>query len=830
MNAMEEVSPGKQLGRLEILAEIRAGGHGRLFRALDTRAQHEVGVLVFPLRSGVEFRFEKKHSQAAGLKHRNILSVQRLLSRPGVSYLITEQITGESLHAILKRGAVPIRTLLNIGMQIAGGLAAGHAAGIVHGDLTPDNVMVGEDETVKLLDFGFARQVGEDPVEYMSPEQVRGEPADARSDIFSLGSILYEMATGREAFGGHTPADRLRAILELTPQEPHAGVPAELAGVIGRCLDKHPEDRFQSASEVRDALQSCAELPGLPARAKPPGRRWRRPKIAWRAPLWLTAVLAVLTALLLGIVLLKWPVLWSNPPKFQRLTFRQGSILRARFSADGKRIAYTARFNGSPLASYVTTPGGGDGRDLGLPEGSSIAALSSRDEVAFRMKNGVLARTPLNGGAQEEVADLVLDADWSPSGDKLAAARHSGPDGRYRIEYPIGRVVYESEAQLDLVRVSPDGKRVAFSSVEREGRRLWVTQESGEPKTLGGFAKGEGMNTLCWSADGKEIWFGSVAPQESGLIQGIGLNGKKRRVTWMPGGSLDDVARDGRTLIENIRVLSGIGFTDLGSNSERDLSWHAQTLNVHISSDGKNLIFTEYGERGGPNFGIYSRATDGSAATWIGEGQAVAVSPDRKWVSAFQAGATPPYSLLSVGFFKTNPISIAGLENGSAAVVGWLADGTYLVWGRELGKNPRHFRWNSTTKALKPITPEGSTAGFISGNGTQILSAGIDNRPYVFYADGGQRQPAKGLEPGYLTLGWANDGESVLVAAIDGGDRRFAISRIDLSTGANTLVGKLRPSIEADTVIPRAITPDGKFLAFTYYRTEGELYLAEGLK
>ncbi len=303
------LASGAKLGPYEILAPLGAGGMGEVYRARDTRLGREVAIKVLPESfssdPGRLHRFEQEARTVATLKHPNILAVFDIGQHNGSPFLVSELLEGESLCAVLDRGAVPQRKAIEYGVQIAQGLAAAHDHGIVHRDLKPENVFVTKDGRIKLLDFGLAKLIqASDGVAaevngitltgsptaagvvmgtagYMAPEQVRGAPVDPRTDIFAFGAVLYEMLSGQAAFRRDTPAESMAAVLKEDPQElsePSHPVSPALDRIVRRCLEKNPEERFQSAKDLSFALASlsgsdtsAASRAALKPRNKPPG-------------------------------------------------------------------------------------------------------------------------------------------------------------------------------------------------------------------------------------------------------------------------------------------------------------------------------------------------------------------------------------------------------------------------------------------------------------------------------------------------------------------------------------------------------------------------------
>lgn len=284
---------GTKLEAYEILSLLGAGGMGEVYRALDSVLKREVAIKVLPSFVSRETdqlrRFEQEARAAAALNHPNILVVHQFGTFEGSPYLVTELLEGSTLRQELQHGPLPVRKVIDAGVQIARGLAAAHEKGIVHRDLKPENIFVTKDGRIKILDFGLAKltpnfagfddgdrtlSLGTDPgvvmgtVGYMSPEQVRGEPADHRTDIFSFGAILYEITSGKRAFEKPTPAEKMAAILNADPSgisQIEGSTTPGLLRVVRRCLEKHPEQRFQSASDLAFCARSVVGVGQRPS-------------------------------------------------------------------------------------------------------------------------------------------------------------------------------------------------------------------------------------------------------------------------------------------------------------------------------------------------------------------------------------------------------------------------------------------------------------------------------------------------------------------------------------------------------------------------------------
>src|SRR5262249_13417971 len=457
-----------------------------VWRARDTRLARDVAVKVLPAEVAADpsrlKRFEKEARAASALNHPNIVTIYDIGSADSVAVIAMERVQGERPRELLLAGGLSVKRMLPIAEQIAAGLAKAHEAGIVHRDLKPENVMVTKDGLVKILDFGLAKQTGPvsgsdegshlptetgtspgvvvGTVGYMSPEQASGQLVDFRSDQFSFGSILYEMATGKRAFQKKTGVDTLSAILNEDPQPIAAinsDVPAPLRWIAERCLSKDPEGRYASTSDlarelaiVRDHL---AEAGGSGATAGVSRER------SILLPIAIVAAPAAGAALSL---LAGKSVLRTQPPRFRQLTFSSGTIQTARFVPGSPTIVFGYQRQGGKLQILSTQPGSTEGRPLGLPPGN-IKSVSRSGEIALVMGNnwlrGTLARVPLAGGAPREVLENALGADWSPDGKGLVVIHAF--QGNKRVEFPIGRVLYESQGSVGNPRFSPKGDLIA---------------------------------------------------------------------------------------------------------------------------------------------------------------------------------------------------------------------------------------------------------------------------------------------------------------------------------------------------------------------------------
>src|SRR5579864_1408588 len=490
------LSSGTKLGPYEILAPLGAGGMGEVYRARDIRLKREVAIKVLPQALSLDAdrlrRIEQEALATAALNHPNILAVFDIGASEGSPYIVSELLEGETLRERLGSGAIPVRKALDYGVQIARGLAAAHEKGIIHRDLKPENLFITKDGRVKILDFGLAKLTQAEPsaqtslptlthvteagvvmgtAGYMSPEQVRGIAVDARSDIFAFGAILYEMLSGKRAFRGDTAADTMSAILKEDPpelNETNRNISPALERVVHHCLEKNPEARFHSASDIAFDLEHLSGISGQTAKVT--ADRAEHPRTRLLIPL---AAGLALACVVFGLGW--WGGAAGRAPlaEYQEITFRTGSIGNGRFTPDGS-IVYSASWEGGDKQLYVARLDDPGSRELGL-KNAELLSISRNGELAVRLntvnlngyvRTGTLARVPLSGGTPREVLDNVQDADWNANGDAMAVVRYVPENHHWRLEYPIGKVLFDSINWISHPKISPDGKWVGFADHE----------------------------------------------------------------------------------------------------------------------------------------------------------------------------------------------------------------------------------------------------------------------------------------------------------------------------------------------------------------------------
>jgi eukaryotic-like serine/threonine-protein kinase len=858
------LAAGTRLGPYEILSPLGAGGMGEVYRARDERLKREVAVKVLPASFSSDperlRRFEQEAQAAGSLNHPNILAIHDIGMVEGAPYIVSELLDGETLRERLSAGALPARKAIDYAVQIAHGLAAAHEKGIVHRDLKPENLFVTRDGRVKILDFGLAkltqpesgaRELTELPTAaaatepgvvlgtlgYMSPEQVRGKPADVRSDIFAFGAVLYEMLSGKRAFHGESAADTLSAILTKEPpdlSETGRAIPPGLERVVRHCLEKNAEERFHSAHDLAFDLQALSVDSGPAPRTaagRPGSLAARKIPLAWAGAAVVAALVLAGTA---GVLLSKKSS--AVPSAFRKLTFRRGLVWSARFAPDGQTVLYGGAWDGAPVELFSTRPESPESRSLGLGS-ADILSISSSGEMAVSLNrhfltgwenSGTLAQVPLSGGAPREILENVSEADWAPDGRSLAIAYDAG--GKNRLEFPIGKVLYETPGWVSQIRVRPQGDRVAFIDHVTRGDNagsLCVVDMDGK-KTMLVELGGQG---LAWSPSGKEIWFSA-----GGTLRAVSLSGADRVIARVPGGLwVEDIARDGRVLMAHTAIRREIAGLSPGEVKERNLSWLDWSFPIALSADGRVVLFEEQ-NRVTPDGGyaVYSRKTDGSPAVRLGDGNTLALSPDGRWALAvLRPSSDGQLFLMPVGAGQARNLPRDAVRYQPWGA--WLPDGKrFLVAGTEPGHGTRlYLRDLESAKARLAtpgeirisftgitVSPDGKSATAISANGTvSIISL-----------ESGQARQIPGLAEGELPVQWSDDGRALYVSRPQGLPAK--VFRLDLVTGERSLWKEIAPSDAAGVfgIEPIRLTRDGKAYVYSYRRLLTDLYLVEGLK
>ena len=850
------VATGTRLGSYEILGPVGAGGMGEVYRALDPRLDREVAIKVLPASFSSDperlRRFLQEAHATAALNHPNILAVHDIGQAEGSPFIVSELLEGESLREKARAGPVPVRKAIDYVTQIAHGLAAAHDKGIVHRDLKPDNVFVTRDGLAKILDFGVAKvapaqATGEEPtwgvgsdvgsvvgtVGYMAPEQVRGKPADARTDLFALGAILYELLSGQRAFKAETNADTLSAILHQDPpplSTLNPSVPPALERIVHHCLEKDPEERFQSARDVAFDLQSVtATSTTVEALRMSPRHRYAALLLAGLA-------LLVAAGALAGR---KWLGTRPAPPEFRRLTFRRGSIRAARFAPDGQTIVYSAAWDGKPFELFTRQHVTSDSRPLGVA--GQLLSISPAGEIALllepKVRNflqvGTLAIVPATGGAPREVMDGVQFAEWSADGKAMALVRFSAASGLSWIEYPAGKVVYRGSAWISHLRIAPGGDLLAFAQHIHNGDDgfLVVVDRDGNRRfTSGAFTSLQG---LAWRPDGKEVWVTGALSGSARAVYAVNMAGKQRLVLRTPGALLLlDIASNGRVLLASQDARKQLFARAPGDSAERNLSWLDWSVLESLSDDGRVILFDEGGE-GNQKYGLYLRRLDGSLPMRITDGYWGDLSPDGKWVVAQDSSDPPQFVLVPTGKGESRQITRDALTH---LYPRFLPDGKAIVFVASAPQRAtRVYHQSLEGGGPVAITPEGAatTVGLIpiSPDGAYLIAPTAAADAYAMYPiQGGEPQIVKGLSMADSVVNWSADGRYVF--AYRRGEVPAQIYRIELANGKRVLFNVVGPPDLAgvEDISTLQITRDGRTYAYTCTTSLSDLYIVDGVR
>ena len=874
--------PGARLGPYEIVAPIGAGGMGEVYRAHDGRLQRMVALKL--LRTDVFGdldrlrRFEQEARAAAALNHPNVLAVFDVGSDGGAPYLVSELLEGETLRQRLERGALAPRRAAEIAVQIARGLAAAHDKGIVHRDLKPENLFLTRDGRVKILDFGVAKLRGvAEPganlatsplaadltavgtvigtASYMSPEQAQGSrDADARSDLFSFGSILYEMLAGQRAFQGGSPRETLRAV---THEEPAALAPSSLSpgidGLVRHCLEKAPEERFQSARDLAFHLEALLGSVTAPTRGLgTPGAAGARRR-AQLAAIGVAGALAGAAMAGLALRLFAPP---PDVPEVRHLTFSGTDSLPAA-SPDGRSVAFSSSRDGVSRIwlkervrgnEAALTSGPGDFAPRFSPDGSLL--LFARDEGG---QTSLYRMAVLGGEARQLVADARA-GDWSPDGRRIAFLRlRAGPEGPVAA---LGVAAAEGGdereiAVLDdpfygLLRFAPDGRTIALvhggSGVRGE---IWlVDSTSGERRRVPTGADGR-IYGLAWIRGG-----GFVVAQATTVSGGsrntparillCSVAGRCRAVHAVPeiGPGLDILAPGelvygtesaSQNLFEAALVAGApnVGWRTRGSASDRQPTYSPDGRWVAFSSDRSGNLDIWALETGS---GALRRITDDPGEdwdpAWTEGGRRLLFSSNRSgrfelWRA--NADGSSPQQITSAGADYQNPtaspdgtwIAFVSYDPPSSGLWRVRADGSGAQ--RLVSGDLRH----------PEVSPDGLHAAFhraVPGHGEEIR--------VVRLADGELLPFAIQLAsaPGVGRCRWLPDGRGLAFLGTDESGRRGVYAQ-DFAPDLDTAATRRRLAGFAAGLEPETfgIVPDASRILLAVEQPGYNLAIATGV-
>ena len=850
---------------------------GEVFRAHDSRLKREVAIKV--LRADAvgsderRRRFELEARAASALNHPNILTVHDIGEEGGVAYIVSELLDGETLRAVVAKGALAVRAMLEIAVQTADGLAAAHGAGILHRDLKPENLFVLADGRVKILDFGLAKELigaGQDDrtrtgselltspgtvvgtIAYMSPEQIEGRALSFRSDQFSFGTILYEMATGKRPFRGEDQAATMAAIVKDEPApvatiQPQ--VPAPLRWVIERCLAKEPARRYASTSDLhqqlRDLRDHLSELSSHQSvRAEPVTRKRWPMSVA-------IAGLGALAGFLLAVTRLP-PVVQNHPYRYTPFATETADERQPAWSPDGRSIAYVASVDGT---GQVFTRALNAHMPAQLTKSTTDCAdpfwSADGTRIYYRAQVDLWSVGAAGGAAQVEVRNISTrsgPAAASSEGKTLAFFRTNGVGhALYLRSLSDGKEVSYSKQPFpvnfrfsDGVRFSPDGKKLAAALISKIGpevsEELWVIPyPDGTPRKVPWKVHpGFRTSALSWADDNRHCLFSTelafgASPH---ILQVDTDTGEILPVTSGTGEETHPaVSRDGG----RIAFTSGGFEYDLvqigldGSKVVPLLATARQEYNADWSPSGKQYLYVS---NAGGFAGIWLRSATENWSRQLLEGTDEGdlgrpqprFSPDGQRIAYVRM--TDRHSIL---IFNLSGGAAIPLENESPDQhsPAWSPDGNWIAYTRYVGQKMEIAKAPSGGGGQ----PERISQGGDPGSWLEWSSTGkwiCDHQPTAVYLI-----PAEGGSPRRLhgpanAVAFSKDGTTLYVIR-PGKDRRWELASLAVPDGVEKK--SVRLELPPETAIRYiSLHPDGAGFAVTIGTPKRDIWILDGFK
>jgi hypothetical protein len=659
------------------------------------------------------------------------------------------------------------------------------------------------------------------------------------------------MATARRAFEGTTKASLIAAILEHDPPplssvdgRSGAGpgserlVPPALDHVVSRCLAKDPDERWQTAADVRQELKWIAEGGSQRAAPRRATRHRVRAGLAWLAVASLSVMAAGYLAVRSG-----WLDVRAEEPTFKQLTFRRGIITEAQFGPDNQTIFYAAAWDGGPMRLYQTRSLGPESGTI-PPVSAGLASVSSAGELALLLGCeleygfcvGTLARMPLSSSAPRPLLERVVSADWTPDGLDLAAIHQA--DGEYRVEFPIGkRILHRSTGRLGWLRFSPGdgGRRLAFMEfpvLDEENGTLKVIDLEGRVSTL--VSGWRTIRGLQWSPSGDEIWFTGSRNSKTSSLYAVSLSGEVRLIFHAPGDiTLSDVAPDGRILLSYGNVRARMIWSSEGK--ERDLSWFDWPTVADLSTDGKTVLFHEWGEAASASPVVYTRPVDGSDAVELGDGKALALSPDGRWALALVEKDRPQLVLHPTGTGGRRVLPSEGVKDVWWAR--WFPDSRRILLVAWFEEGVQTHVLDIEDGRWQRVGDIGTMGLLVHPDSRRILARDALGNHDIWPLDGGEPVPVAGLGLKDTAFQWSTDPRFLYLREEEDDDEVLRIHRYDLATGRRDPWQALAPRDPAGLMGlgggrsgEVAMTRDGKSVVFTYWSWIGDLFLVTGAR
>lgn len=856
------------IGIYEIRELIGRGGMGAVYMANDTRLDRRVALKVLTAKvaedTGSVERFRHEAKAASKFTHPNIAHIYDFGEADGKYFLAMEYVEGHTLRKLLEDGPFSLDRAVAVAVQVADALAAAHRNGFIHRDIKPENVVITDDEKAKVLDFGLAKRIRSSAAEstldptntvpgmvlgttpYMSPEQIRGDEVDGRTDIWALGVLLYEMLSGRRPFDGENIADTMSSILKEEPvdypsiEQDHG---TSITHILKRCLAKKASARFESARDLGFMIEAIGSDhdPTLTARLNIPRDTGNQPVYGrtQKRLIWSGVLILLAAALLVGVYrntdLLRLNATGDPQPLFQQVTFQRGTIWSARFAPDGQTMVYSATWNGNPINIFRSRQSSPESRSFDMPN-HKLLAISSKGELAILrprsylyqfIHHGTLARLAIEGGAPREVADDVEDADWAPDGERLAVVRML--QGRDRLEYPTGTLLFETAGYISNPRFSPDGKFIAFLQHDKQWDNrgtVSIVDTAGNTKKL--TDEFSGIEGLAWYPKTGEVWFTASRNGEAYALYAVSLDGITRLVERSPSNlMLFDISKDNRVLLARAIQFTDIYGSTPADHTERNLSWLQLVGISDLSESGDSFVFTHFGAGSGKNYSTYIRPTDGGPAVRLGDGRALALSPDGRYIAA-KINVPEELVLHPVKAGEVIHIPKGAIEHYDRAV--WFSDNKRLLFNaNETGKGRRCYVQSIDSTEIKPVTPEGIAGTILSPDDKWLVATNVERKNIRINIETGEIKPIENLDPADDVIRWDGTGKGLFVYRPLAFPLR--IFKLDPDTGKRELLREISPS-DLSGIMGNPyvfMTGDGKNYVYGLRRYLYDLYLTEGL-
>jgi DNA-binding winged helix-turn-helix (wHTH) protein/Tol biopolymer transport system component len=651
--------------------------------------------------------------------------------------------------------------------------------------------------------FQILQALLERPGEVVTREELRKRlwPADTFVDFES---------------GLNTAANRLRLTLGDSAENPRYIQTLSRTGYrfISAVTDAPQRPEIESAAEPGSAAVSApAAVPTLEVTPPKLAKHW-----------WIAVGIASVLILIAGVMYLTRHKTLAEP-FFRQITFRRGFVDMARFAPDGQTVLYAACWNSDPSGISMVSPGGPESRSLGFNDYSLMSASKSGELILVRKRSTY--RVPMNGGSPKLFMEGTKWVDWMPQGE-FALVR---PDaGREKVEFPRGRVVFQTAGYVSHLRVSPRGDAVAFlehpMAIDDGGNVDWVDSAGTLHRVSEGWASEEG---LAWSPDGNEIWFTASRTGVNRALYAASRTGKVRLVASIPGTmTLHDISPQGQVVVSRdmLRMVMWLGAE--GEEQEKDISWFDWSEPNDISPDSRYLLFTEGGEGGGRDYGVYIRDLITGSTTKLSDGEGFGFMPDGKSVITMLPRANSHLNIVPVGAGQPRTIDGKGLSYQWAQA---FPDGRrLLVAGNMPGGGLQLYTQPVEGGPLTPLHPEiVLDLPKISPDGTRIAGTTHDRKIAVIPVAGGTPQYLP-IDTMHLPVKWSSDGKRLLIRTEDH-EGATLLEWVDLQSGKVTPWRTLKgPDGEDASIATASLSRDGKIYAYASKRRISELFVVDGWK